>query len=144
VLQRAGFHIDNVWAVDPNDAIADFPAWGLEPLPPLPPQQPIDEEEDAVKIKTPGQWFEKCGVDLRAIANGAEYSGLSGLEVNLSIVEMEQLLATCRYTYGVAKAEMGASFVTLWNSKKEPAPGSGGGSVTFPPYHGTITLTPGE
>ena len=25
VLQRKGFYIDNVWAVDPNEAIADFP-----------------------------------------------------------------------------------------------------------------------
>lgn len=38
VLQRTGFYIDNTWAVDPNDAIADFPAWGTTPNP-LPPQE---------------------------------------------------------------------------------------------------------
>lgn len=27
VLQRTGFWIDQTWAVDPNEAIADFPAW---------------------------------------------------------------------------------------------------------------------
>jgi hypothetical protein len=33
VLQRTGYHIDNSWAVDPNEAIADFPAWGKVPPP---------------------------------------------------------------------------------------------------------------
>ena len=34
VLQRTGFYIDNIWAVDPNEAIADFPAWGNpQPVP---------------------------------------------------------------------------------------------------------------
>ncbi|MEP7114560.1 MAG: glycoside hydrolase domain-containing protein [Ilumatobacteraceae bacterium] len=28
VLQHKGFYIDDIWAVDPNTAIADFPAWG--------------------------------------------------------------------------------------------------------------------
>lgn len=41
VLQRKGFYIDNTWAVDPNEAIADFPAWSTTsadtaPPPPLP------------------------------------------------------------------------------------------------------------
>jgi len=133
VLQRTGFHIDGLWAVDPNDAIADFPAWGVAVEPPspptTPPAEPVDEEDPTMRIKAAGQWFEKVGVDLRAIANGAEYAGLGGNEVQLTNPEMEQLLATCRYTYGVAKPEMGASFVALWNTKREPAPGSGGGGT---------------
>jgi hypothetical protein len=141
VLQRAGFHIDDLWAVDPNDAIADFPAWGTEPPPPPPPPVHVDEEaEDIMKIKAAGQWFEKCGVDLRAIANGAEYAGLGGNEVVLTNAEMSQLLATCRHTYGEAKSEMGASFVAAWNAKKEPAPSSGGGGAPTD-YVGTISLT---
>jgi len=54
---------------------------------------------------------------------------------------MEQLLATCRYTYGDAKADMGASFVALWNTKREPAPSGGGGGAP-PTYVGTIELVP--
>lgn len=52
VLQRTGYHIDNLWAVDPNDAIADFPAWGTVTIPeepdttPPPPRPPIVEEDD--------------------------------------------------------------------------------------------------
>jgi hypothetical protein len=142
VLQRQGFYIDNRWAVDPNDAIADFPAWGLDVPTPSPQPPTVDDEEDAVRIKTPGQWFEKCGVDLRAIANGAEYAGLSGNEVILTLAEMEQLLGTCRYTYGVAKDDMGAGFVAAWNAHRQPAPSSGGGSS---PYVVTLTgtATPG-
>jgi hypothetical protein len=44
VLQRTGFHIDDKWAVDPNDAIADFPAWGTATEPP-----PPDEEDDVLE-----------------------------------------------------------------------------------------------
>lgn len=33
-LQDTGFYIDNTWAIDPNTAIADFPAWGLDVGPP--------------------------------------------------------------------------------------------------------------
>lgn len=117
----------------------------LPPLPPVPPPPPLPiEEEDSMKIKTPGQWFEKVGVDLRAIANGAEYGGLPGSEVTLSLAEMEQLLATCRHTYGDAKAEMGGSFVAAWVAKQDVAPPPGiPGTPTAPPrYDGTITLTP--
>lgn len=36
ILQRKGFYIDNVWAVDPNEVIADFPT----PIAPPPPEDP--------------------------------------------------------------------------------------------------------
>jgi hypothetical protein len=140
VLQRKGFWIDDRWAVDPNEAIADFPAWGLEVPTPTPQPPTVDDEEDAVKIKTPGQWFEKCGVDLRAIANGVEYGGLSGNEVILTVVEMQQLLDTCRYTYGDATTQMGPAFVTAWNAHRQPAPSGGGGGEPAD-YVGTIQLT---
>lgn len=137
VLQRTGFHIDNLWAVDPNEAIADFSAWGATTEPDDHPDDQVpppivvtpgstDEEIDSMRIKTPGQWFEKVGVDLRAVANGAEYAGLPGNEVTLTTAEMSQLLATCRYTYGDAKPEMTAAFVTAWNAKREPVGGAGG------------------
>jgi hypothetical protein len=44
VLQHTGFYIDNTWAVDPNEAIADFPAWGLAVDPPVPPPTPPSED----------------------------------------------------------------------------------------------------
>lgn len=116
----------------------------LEPLPPLPPEPPTEpsvEEEDSMRIKTPGQWFEKVGVDLRAVANGAEYAGLPGNEVTLTIAEMEQLLATCRYTYGDAKAEMGGSFVSTWIEKRQPAPSSGGPGAPSDPVSYVVTMT---
>jgi len=141
VLQRTGFHIDGVWAVDPNEAIADFPAWGTAPPPvPLPPT----DEEVSMKIKTSGQWFELVGVDVRAIGNGNAYAGLSGNEVSLTIAEMVEVLETCRHTYGPVKVEMGPEFVQAWETHR-PQPGSKNGrSVVFPPYIGTITLTPGN
>ena len=43
VLQHTGFYIDNTWAVDPNEAIADFPAWGLAVDPPTPPTPPSED-----------------------------------------------------------------------------------------------------
>lgn len=116
----------------------------LPPSPPVPPTPPnADEEEDSMRIKTPGQWFEKVGVDLRAIANGAEYGGLPGNEVTLTLAEMEQLLATCRHTYGDAKAEMGGAFVSAWVAKQDkPSTGTPGTPQPAPAYRGTITLTP--
>ena len=78
-----------------------------------------------MKIKTPGQWFELVGVDLRAIGNGNAYAGLSGNEVNLTIPEMTEVLETVRHTYGPVKAEMGAAFVDAWN-KKRPSFSPGG------------------
>lgn len=46
VLQHKGFYIDNVWAVDPDVAIVDFPAWSTsDPLPPpLPPQPSVEDD----------------------------------------------------------------------------------------------------
>lgn len=112
----------------------------LQPtIPPPPPPPPSDEEEDSMRIKTPGQWFEKVGLDVRTIGNGKEFAGLPGNEVELSIVEMGETVAACRYTYGPVKAEMGTAFVALWNSKREPLPSSGGGGGLFPP--GTITMS---
>jgi hypothetical protein len=49
VLQRTGFYIDNVWAVDPNDAIADFPAWGHTTPAPTPPT-PIPGDDDMATV----------------------------------------------------------------------------------------------
>ncbi len=48
VLQHTGFYIDNVWAVDPNEAIADFPAWGLTVDPPT----PHPPSEDDMQVAT--------------------------------------------------------------------------------------------
>jgi hypothetical protein len=133
VLQRKGFWIDDRWAVDPNDAIADFPAWGTETPEPVP---GTPDEEYSMKIKTPGQWFELVGVDVRAIGNGNAYAGLSGNEVTLTIAEMTEVLETCRYTYGPVKDDMGAGFVAAWNTHRQPAPSSGGGGSS--PY--VVTL----
>lgn len=95
------------------------------PLPPIP--GPVDEETQTMKIKTPGQWFELVGVDVRAIGNGNAYAGLGGNEVNLTIDEMVEVLETCRHTYGPVKAEMGARFVADWNAHRPPASTGGGG-----------------
>lgn len=37
VLQRSSYLLDGVWSIDPNDVIADFPAWGAasQPTPPV-------------------------------------------------------------------------------------------------------------
>lgn len=45
VLQRTGYWIDNTWAVDPNEAINDFPAWGTGTTPPLP-------EDDMIELRS--------------------------------------------------------------------------------------------
>jgi glycoside hydrolase-like protein len=63
VLQRKGFYIDNLWAVDPNEAVRDFPAWGLpvkpDPIeelprppqpPPVPPPPPIGEDDMRIAV----------------------------------------------------------------------------------------------
>lgn len=52
VLQHTGFYIDNTWAVDPNEAIADFPAWGLE-LPPPTPTPPGDDDMEVITNDEP-------------------------------------------------------------------------------------------
>lgn len=44
VLQDKGYYIDNTWAVDPNVAIADFPAWGH------PDPTPTPQGDDDMKI----------------------------------------------------------------------------------------------
>ncbi len=113
-----------------------------QPAPPVPPTPlpPIDEEFHSMKIKTPGQWFELVGVDVRAIGNGNAYAGLGGNEVTLTIAEMTEVLETCRHTYGPVKAEMGPAFVTAWNAHR-PQPSSGGGGPA-PTYVGTIELVP--
>lgn len=109
----------------------------VEPPPPPPP--PTDEEIDTVKIKAPGQWFEKCGMDLRAITNataegGVEFGALPGAEVVLSNEHMLAMLDTIRHTYGTPKADMGSAFLAAWNAKKPNPTSTGGGAVVFPTY----------
>jgi hypothetical protein len=52
VLQHTGFYVDNTWAVDPNEAIADFPAWSLEQ--PTPPPIPGDDDMATVTFEVTG------------------------------------------------------------------------------------------
>lgn len=119
--------------------------WTQPPVPPTPPVPlpPSDEETYTMKIKTPGQWFELVGVDVRAIGNGNAYAGLSGNEVTLTVAEMTEVLETCRHTYGPVKPEMGPAFVNAWNALRPKPSTGGGGAVVFPPYLGTISLQPG-
>jgi len=57
VLQSGGYYIDDVWAVDPNDVINDFPLWGSKtaipvPLPPwpVPVPTPIGDESMLIRL----------------------------------------------------------------------------------------------
>jgi hypothetical protein len=78
VLQQRGFWLDNQWAVDPNDAIADFPAWGT------PTQPPQGDDMTRSKIftifndkRTSYCWIKVDENDrVRQVANGDEYQDL--------------------------------------------------------------------
>jgi hypothetical protein len=53
VLQSKGYYIDNIWAVDPNDVINDFPLWASKTAspPPPPPPPPPPQGDDTVDIR---------------------------------------------------------------------------------------------
>ena len=60
VLQYTGFYIDQIWAVDPNVAINDFPAWGLTPDPPIPPGGDDDMLRLLAPIDSPARFYATC------------------------------------------------------------------------------------
>jgi hypothetical protein len=145
VLQRTGFHIDGLWAVDPNDVIADFPAWGTVTEPPPEPPTDIAETEETVRIKvqnTPGGapdvWFERVGMDLQTVSSGHLFAKMPGAKADesdiamITVQEMIWEIEATRYTYGVLTdaqaSRLGPDFVQLWNANRDPGPSSGGGS----------------
>lgn len=56
VLQSKGYYIDDVWAVDPNEVINDFPLWGAKnrapnPTPwPVPTPTPIGDDTMLIRL----------------------------------------------------------------------------------------------
>lgn len=104
VLQHKGFYIDNVWAVDPNVAIADFPAWSTaESIPPVSTPAPVSKESDVfegfVKDDSPAGKFWARGVDEHGQwACYIEELGVAWelYRVNLTTVVESQLLSRHR------------------------------------------------
>lgn len=87
VLQRKGFYIDDKWAVDPNVAVREFPAWGKStlPHPETPPPAPIPpvllEEDDMHFITHSEQRGDKApGIDVWAIMPDGSKRPVSWLE----------------------------------------------------------------
>lgn len=87
VLQRKGFWIDNVWAVDPNDAIADFPAWGKQnaPIPPTPTPPPGGDDMASTYFSVdtlPGEYLLRDGCDPVPFASAADRDALvNGMQI---------------------------------------------------------------
>lgn len=54
VLQSKGYYIDDVWAVDPNDVINEFPLWGSTTATPFPPPHPPQEIDIMKLVQVPG------------------------------------------------------------------------------------------
>lgn len=78
VLQGPGFYIDGVWAVDPNEAIADFPAWGLTADPPIPPPGGDDMATVTFEVTgLPGIYMWTPGSDPVPFTDVPNYQNLS-------------------------------------------------------------------
>lgn len=90
VLQHQGYYIDNTWAVDPNEAIADFPAWGLgSPTPP----GGDDMASTYFSVETlPGEYLLREGCDPVPFASAADRDALVvGLQMkSAGTISLEQ------------------------------------------------------
>jgi len=155
VLQRTGFHIDGLWAVDPNEVIADFPAWGIPVPVPEPGPVPIPVEEDMKAIlytvtdpAAGGAWFyvspERNVATLDAVEEVDDWIAAGVVERVATAVNFRRQLATFQpmgALTDVAENVLGAEASADWKARAASVPG---GSPWQPsPYHGTIPLTPG-
>jgi hypothetical protein len=155
VLQRTGFYIDGLWAVDPNEAVADFPAWGIPVPVPEPGPVPIPGEGDEMKailytVTDPGgvgAWFYVSPeLNVRTLATVPEYTDwvdAGALERSAVPADFRDQLLTFKPVGSLtapAKLVLGPEASADWKARAATGPG---GTTEPAPYHGTITLTPG-
>lgn len=83
VLQHQGYYIDNVWAVDPNEAITDFPAWGADQ--PIPPGGD-DMADTYFSVEgLPGEYLLRAGCDPIPFASAPDRDNLAaGMQMKSS------------------------------------------------------------
>jgi hypothetical protein len=154
VLQRTGFHIDGLWAVDPNEAISDFPAWGtVVTIPPEPPD-PVEDDMKAIlyTVTDPavgGAWFyvspERNVATLEAVAEKDTWVAAGALERDATADVFRLQLRTFQpvgYLNDVAKNVLGAEASADWAARATSAPGSPGEPSSYVVTM-TGTATPG-
>jgi hypothetical protein len=156
VLQRTGFRIDGQWAVDPNEAIKDFPAWGTTAPVPIPPEPPDPVEEDMKAIlytvtdpAVGGAWFYVSPERVVAAPDSADevtlWVAAGALERDVPADEFRLQLATFQplgKLHAQAQHVLGVEASADWAARATSAPGSPGQPS---PYVVTLTgtATPG-